>query len=58
MSRLLVKLFSKVQNFLWNYGTANLAIFRGKEMLGVYCFINTGSSFNQGIQSSDQLVPC
>ena len=30
MSRLPVKLLSKVQNILWNYDTANLAICRAK----------------------------
>ena len=46
MSRLPVKHLSKVQNFLWNYDTAKLAIFRDKQMLGALCFTNTGSSFN------------
>ena len=34
MSRLPVKLLSKVQNFLWNYGTASLAIFRASKCWG------------------------
>ena len=39
MSRLPIKLSRKVQNVLWNYGTAiNLAIFRGKQMFGGIVF--------------------
>ena len=35
MTRLHVKILSKVHIvFLWNYDTANLAIFRDKQMLG------------------------
>ena len=34
MSRVSVKLLCNVHNVLSNYGTANLAIFRGKQMLG------------------------
>ena len=45
MSRLPVKHLSKVQKFLWNYDTTNLAIFGDKQMLGAYCFANTSSSF-------------
>ena len=35
MCRLSVKRLSKVQNVLWNYDTANSAIFGDKQMLGV-----------------------
>ena len=34
MCRLPVKRLSKVQKFLWNYDTANSAIFGNKQMLG------------------------
>ena len=33
MSKLPAKRLSKVQNVLWNYDTANFAIFRDKQML-------------------------
>ena len=35
LCRLPVKRLSKLQNFLWNYGIANSAMFRDKQMLDI-----------------------
>ena len=44
MCRIPVKRLSKDKNFLWNYDTADLAVFGDKQMLGAKCFINTSFS--------------